>query len=81
MVVELAGSCGQQVGHQVCVATPIANATPSPSLVTGARMASVSAEVEIIEPHISKIFLAGDYAYKLKRAVTLPYLEFSTEAL
>ena len=34
--------------------------------------------VERIETHISLVFLAGDYAYKLKRAVKLPYLDFST---
>ncbi len=31
--------------------------------------------------HISHVFLAGDRAYKLKRAVRLPYLDFSTVAL
>lgn len=36
------------------------------------------ATVEVIETHISKIFLAGDRAYKLKRAVKLPYADFST---
>jgi uncharacterized protein len=34
--------------------------------------------VERIETHASLIFLAGDLAYKLKRAVKLPYLDFST---
>ncbi len=34
--------------------------------------------VERIETHVSLIFLAGDRAYKLKRAVKLPYLDFST---
>ena len=34
--------------------------------------------VEIIETHISLVFLAGDRAYKLKRAVEFPYLDFST---
>ena len=36
--------------------------------------------VEIIETHVSLVFLAGDRAYKLKRAVKLPYLDFSTVA-
>ena len=36
--------------------------------------------VDIIETHISMVFLAGDCAYKLKRAVKYPYLDFSTEA-
>ncbi|MGH7046467.1 MAG: AAA family ATPase [Stellaceae bacterium] len=34
--------------------------------------------VEIVETHVSIVFLAGDHAYKLKRAVRLPYLDFST---
>ncbi len=32
----------------------------------------------MIETHISRIYLAGDRAYKLKLAVTLPYLDFAT---
>ena len=34
--------------------------------------------VALMETHISHIFLAGPKAYKLKRAVALPYLDFST---
>src|SRR6516165_924091 len=34
--------------------------------------------VDVIETHISLVFLAGDRAYKLKRAVKYPYLDFST---
>jgi hypothetical protein len=34
--------------------------------------------VERIDTHVSSVFLAGDRAYKLKRAVRLPYLDFST---
>jgi uncharacterized protein len=34
--------------------------------------------VERIETHASMVFLAGDRAWKLKRAVTYPYLDFST---
>jgi aminoglycoside phosphotransferase family enzyme/predicted kinase len=37
-----------------------------------------SAAVETAETHISIVFLAGDFAYKLKRAVKFPYLDFST---
>lgn len=38
----------------------------------------IPSPVEVIETHISLIFLAGDRAYKLKRAVKLPYADFST---
>src|SRR5262245_13675675 len=33
---------------------------------------------ELISTHISLIFLTGDCAFKLKRAVSYPYLDFST---
>lgn len=33
------------------------------------------------ETHISEVFLAGDRAFKLKRAVKLPYVDFSTPQL
>jgi uncharacterized protein len=36
--------------------------------------------VDIIETHASIVFLAGRRAYKLKRAVKYPYLDFSTAA-
>jgi len=35
-------------------------------------------DVERLDTHISAIFLAGDHAYKLKKAVKFPYLDFST---
>lgn len=37
--------------------------------------------VEAIDTHISRIFLTGERAYKMKRAVKLPYVDFSTPAL
>ena len=37
--------------------------------------------IERIETHVSVLFLAGHRAYKLKRAVRLPYLDFSTASL
>lgn len=40
-----------------------------------------AAPVEVVETHASRVFLAGAYAYKLKRAVKYAYLDFSTLAL
>ncbi|MFD2057966.1 AAA family ATPase [Mesorhizobium calcicola] len=40
-----------------------------------------TAPVEAIETHISRIFLMGERAFKMKRAVKLPYVDFSTPAL
>lgn len=37
--------------------------------------------VERMETHISRIFLVAGRAYKMKRAVHLPYLDFSTPAI
>ncbi|TGQ31428.1 aminoglycoside phosphotransferase [Mesorhizobium sp. M00.F.Ca.ET.216.01.1.1] len=37
--------------------------------------------VEAIETHISRLFLVGQRAFKMKRAVKLPYVDFSTPAL
>lgn len=38
----------------------------------------VAGTVERIDTHAAIVFLAGDRAYKLKRAVRYPYLDFST---
>ncbi len=40
-----------------------------------------ASEVKRVDTHVSIVFLAGPCAYKLKRAVTLPYLDFSTLTL
>ncbi|CAN7376289.1 AAA family ATPase [Pararhizobium sp. LjRoot235] len=37
--------------------------------------------VETIETHISRIFLVGQRAFKMKRAVKLPYVDFSSPEL
>ncbi len=35
-------------------------------------------EIDIVETHISLVFLTGQYAYKVKKAVNLGFLDFST---
>src|SRR4026207_2114726 len=37
-----------------------------------------AATVERIDTHASSVFLAGPFAYKVKRAVKYPFLDFST---
>jgi uncharacterized protein len=37
-----------------------------------------SGAVRRIDTHLSAVFLAGEFAYKLKRAVTLPFVDFAT---
>jgi uncharacterized protein len=48
------------------------------SFLTGPVAAGQPGPVETIETHISFIVLAGTRAFKLKRAVKLPYVDFST---
>ena len=36
------------------------------------------ADVRVVETHISWVFLTGSFAYKIKKPVTLPFLDFST---
>jgi hypothetical protein len=38
-------------------------------------------QVELVQTHISWVLLAGDFAYKVKKPVTLPFLDFGTLAL
>src|SRR3954452_21233973 len=40
-----------------------------------------AAPVAVVETHGSLVFVAGGYAYKLKRGVKYAYLDFSTLAL
>jgi len=40
--------------------------------------AHAAAPVEVVETHISWVLLAGDYAYKVKKPVRLPFLDFSS---
>jgi aminoglycoside phosphotransferase family enzyme/predicted kinase len=49
--------------------------------LTDVRSYGLQGDVAMIETHISRIFLAGDRAFKLKRAVKLPYVDFSTPEL
>lgn len=48
------------------------------AFLSGADAYGGTGPVERIDTHISHVFLAGDHAYKLKRAVRLPYLDFTT---
>jgi aminoglycoside phosphotransferase family enzyme/gluconate kinase len=43
-----------------------------------ARLRAESDRVRLLETHISYVLLTGDYAYKIKKAVRLAFLDFST---
>lgn len=51
-------------------------------MIAGLRLPSAYphpvARVDHIETHISHVFLAGDYAYKIKKPVNLGFLDFSS---
>ncbi len=51
------------------------------SFLSDASSYGLSGRVEVMETHISRIFLVADRAFKMKRAVKLPYVDFSTPAL
>ena len=42
------------------------------------RRLLAGAKVTRIDTHAAAVFLAGDHAYKIKRAVKFPFLDFST---
>lgn len=48
------------------------------AFLSNPRTYGVQGPVERIDTHAAVVFLAGDFAYKLKRAVRYPYLDFST---
>ena len=60
----------------------VTDADPQAELLAWLSLPSTFGEgldkVERIDTHISAVFLAGDRAYKLKRAVRLPFLDFGT---
>jgi len=51
------------------------------SLQDGLRLLQPTAAVEAIETHISFVLVAGEFAYKFKRAVNPGFLDFTTLAL
>lgn len=59
----------------------ISDQTDAIALLTDAGALGLAGPIETIETHISRIFLAGDRAFKMKRAVKLPYADFSTPEL
>ncbi len=50
------------------------------ALLAPACYAHPVSRVELIQTHISWVLLAGDFAYKIKKPVRLPFLDFSTLA-
>ena len=47
-------------------------------LLTAAAYPHTTSDIEVIETHISWVLLTGEFAYKIKKPVTQPFLDFST---
>jgi aminoglycoside phosphotransferase family enzyme/predicted kinase len=58
------------------------SAAPPPPLVEALKNPACYdhevGEIRVVETHISWVFLTGTYAYKVKKPVKLPFLDFST---
>ncbi|NJD35913.1 MAG: hypothetical protein FIA96_13950 [Betaproteobacteria bacterium] len=50
------------------------------SLLDANRYPHATDRVDLIEPHASWLLLAGDFAYKIKKPVILPFLDYGTLA-
>ena len=50
------------------------------SLMAPGRFPGVPGPAELVQTHISWVLLAGEHAYKIKKPVRLPFLDFSTLA-
>jgi aminoglycoside phosphotransferase family enzyme/predicted kinase len=48
------------------------------ALLRQARKANGPDRVDLLETHISWVLLAGDFAYKIKKPVTLPFVDYSS---
>jgi len=57
------------IAAQTCLVT---------ALLDGSRYPKAAKSVRLIETHISWVLLAGSYAYKIKKAVDLGFLDFTT---
>lgn len=54
---------------------------PTVAFLSDPASTATMGRIDVIETHISRIFLGGDRAWKTKRAVKLPYVDFSTPEL
>ena len=63
----------------ICDALPMSSLPPLiEGLLDPAAYPHPTGPIKLVETHISWVFLTGDYAYKLKKPVSLGFLDFST---
>src|SRR3954454_24859305 len=58
--------------------TAVEHRAPAPSTELVAALAAALGSDEVRETHISWVFLGGDRAYKLKKPVHLPFLDYGS---
>lgn len=68
----------RRIGSVACKRRGNMSPEMAPQLLDPACYPHPVGRIELVETHISWVFLAGDYAYKLKKPVRLPFLDFST---
>ncbi|MEO8542131.1 MAG: AAA family ATPase [Burkholderiaceae bacterium] len=74
---------GRKVWHHRSMSSPCAPPPPAliQALLGNDRHRLGTSEVTLVETHISWVLLAGEFAYKIKKPLKLPFLDFSTLAL
>jgi aminoglycoside phosphotransferase family enzyme len=85
MIMQEDGRGSGNAGRQVAVGTPATPGVQAPTLEQKVDFLSrplayghAPSTVDRRETHMSWVFLAGERAYKLKKPVRFPYLDFST---
>ena len=66
----------QQPGDRSCLAMADDQRDAIDFLSTASSYGAAVERVDIIQTHVSLVFLGGDCALKLKCAMKLPYLDF-----
>lgn len=81
MVVSSSAGFQGDAGSGARFQPPGADLTAKVAFLSEPTAFRVATAVQTVETHMSWIFLTGDWAFKLKKPVKFPYLDFSTVAL
>lgn len=71
----------RMAGGAVVEIDPLSHERLISNLVSQVAASSPGETPRVVQTHISTVILAGDFAWKFKRPVRLPFLDFSTLAL
>lgn len=67
-------------GQRTSMEQTAADQSATVAFLSDAKSYGINDAVQVLGTHGSFVFLAGDRAYKLKRAVRFPYMDYSTPA-